>query len=351
MTDPKSSKRESFWRQLPVQSIYPQTYLNIAQERGGNIERIFARSSFPQEILQRQNAEINFLQMHDLVQCVLDEVGNDGIGIEVGLRLPPTAFGNLGYAILCSATMQDAVALCARYWYLLGRGLSISQQHTDPFYIIDLTPTVPFPKPMTHLVFESTMASFYRGFQVLVDCTDDDMEIWFAAPRPDYADKVEAKIGCVHYGMPANQFRFRSELLSRSLAMHNPIGLKFALEQCAREEAMIEKSSFKLREKVQQQMVFGREGYPTLQDMSNQLNMTSRTLRRRLESEGTNFKNLLEEAKRRDAIQLLDDDKMEIQQIATLLGYQDPANFTRAFRQWTGQTPSQYRTTRDQSRL
>lgn len=74
--------------------------------------------------------------------------------------------------------------------------------------------------------------------------------------------------------------------------------------------------------------------------------MTPRTLRRRLDQEGTSFKRLMEEAKRRDALRLLDDYDLDVQRVAALLGYQDPANFTRAFRQWTGQTPSQYRATR-----
>ena len=68
------------------------------------------------------------------------------------------------------------------------------------------------------------------------------------------------------------------------------------------------------------------------------------------EDEGIQYKTMVEETKRRDAVRLLDDQVMEIQQVATLLGYQDPANFTRAFRQWTGQTPSQYRATRHASR-
>ena len=40
---------------------------------------------------------------------------------------------------------------------------------------------------------------------------------------------------------------------------------------------------------------------------------------------------------------------LEVQRVAGLLGYQDPANFTRAFRQWTGQTPSQYRDARNRN--
>ena len=149
--------------------------------------------------------------------------------------------------------------------------------------------------------------------------------------------------------MPANQFRFNANLLHKRLPMHNPTGLQFAIQQCQREEALLDDAGYILREKVRQEFIYGPDGYPTLEEISQRLNMTTRTLRRKLEEEGTHFKALLEEAKRRDAIQLLDDRNLEIQRIAALLGYQDPANFTRAFRQWTGQTPSQYRDTRKSS--
>jgi AraC-like DNA-binding protein len=346
MADKKTNtKKIPHWHHLPVPIIFPQTYLDIAKERHANIHRILELSEFPVERLKHHHAEINFQQMIQLVKCTIDELGNHGLGIEVGLRLPPTAFGNLGYAILCSATMQDVVTLCMRYWHLLGRGITVSHALNGDIYVVDLT-AIPSPEPMQALMCESTVASFYRGFKVLVQAEDQDMEIWLTIDEPVYAEHVRSKISCIRYGMPSNQFRFKAHLLQKSLTMHNPTGLKFALEQCELEEALLKNTGFRLRENVQQLMVFGVNGYPSLQSLSEQLNMTSRTLRRRLEDEGTNFKHLLEEAKRRDAIKLLDDRNKEIQHIASLLGYQDPANFTRAFRQWTGQTPSQYRTMR-----
>ena len=51
----------------------------------------------------------------------------------------------------------------------------------------------------------------------------------------------------------------------------------------------------------------------------------------------------LEAARRRDALRLLDNRALTAQEVAEMLGYRDAANFTRAFRRWTGQTPSQYR--------
>jgi AraC-like DNA-binding protein len=73
------------------------------------------------------------------------------------------------------------------------------------------------------------------------------------------------------------------------------------------------------------------------------LGVTARTLRRRLCEEGSRYTALIDAVRLRDAVILLDNPAVEIHQIAEQLAYQDPANFTRAFRKWTGKTPSQYR--------
>ena len=71
--------------------------------------------------------------------------------------------------------------------------------------------------------------------------------------------------------------------------------------------------------------------------------MTTRTLRRKLHTEGNTYSSLTEKIRLRDAIKLLDEPGLEIARIGELLGYNDAANFTRAFRRQTGLTPSAYR--------
>ena len=111
----------------------------------------------------------------------------------------------------------------------------------------------------------------------------------------------------IRYNMPVSQMRFPSSLLKVRLSMHNPTGLRFALEQCERDDALSNVHSSRILTLVRESMVFSADGYPSLEQVSQQLNMTARTLRRRLDEEGTNFKTLTEEAKRRDAIRLLND--------------------------------------------
>lgn len=85
------------------------------------------------------------------------------------------------------------------------------------------------------------------------------------------------------------------------------------------------------------------EDYPRIEWVAAKLGVTRRSLQRRLLANGTTFQRLAEQMLLRRAERLLCDAKISITEIALMLGYRDPAHFTRAFRRWTGATPSAYR--------
>lgn len=62
-----------------------------------------------------------------------------------------------------------------------------------------------------------------------------------------------------------------------------------------------------------------------------------------MQQAGLGFQQLLDEARKRDAIKMLQSTSLTVEQIAQRLGYTDPANFSRAFKKWTGDNPSSYR--------
>ena len=80
-----------------------------------------------------------------------------------------------------------------------------------------------------------------------------------------------------------------------------------------------------------------------IDEVAKLTDMSVRTLQRRLKLKGLRFNDLLNQSKFEHAKQMLSDPKMSIKSVAESLGYSDPAHFTRAFRRWTGITPSQYR--------
>jgi AraC-like DNA-binding protein len=98
--------------------------------------------------------------------------------------------------------------------------------------------------------------------------------------------------------------------------------------------------------RVRAQLAPGPDGYADLERVAERLFMSGRTLKRKLQERGTTFRALLDDARFRQAQHLLEDPDLGIQQVAIALGYPDPACFTRAFRRWSGRTPSQARAER-----
>jgi AraC-like DNA-binding protein len=80
-----------------------------------------------------------------------------------------------------------------------------------------------------------------------------------------------------------------------------------------------------------------------VEDVAKELNMTSRTLRRKLVAEGSRFQQLKDNAKRDQAINLFEQVNLTIAQIGLAVGFTEPATFSRAFKKWTGVSPKAYR--------
>ncbi|AXQ31713.1 AraC family transcriptional regulator [Solimonas sp. K1W22B-7] len=84
-------------------------------------------------------------------------------------------------------------------------------------------------------------------------------------------------------------------------------------------------------------------GRVSLAETAAALRLSTRTLHRRLEEEGTAFRAELDRVRRRIAETLLRDPRVTLADIAFLLGYTEQSTFQQAFKRWTGKTPGQYR--------
>ena len=79
---------------------------------------------------------------------------------------------------------------------------------------------------------------------------------------------------------------------------------------------------------------------------AERIGVTRRTLNRKMAAAGTTFHHQREDARRELACQLLENTHTAVTEIATILGYTDPASFTRTFQRWTGSPPTQWRANR-----
>jgi AraC-like DNA-binding protein len=86
-----------------------------------------------------------------------------------------------------------------------------------------------------------------------------------------------------------------------------------------------------------------RDGDPKLARVAKKLAMSSRTLQRRVKEHGVDFKKLVDDTRRRFALNYLKERKHTLTEVAFLLGYSELSALNRAFKRWTGSTPLDYR--------
>ncbi len=335
------------WHRQTIPDIFPQTYLDVAKDHGLDVDDLIKRSKID---IDKLNAKQNRLTMYDLEMLafeIIQRIGVNGLGLDIGWRMPPTAFGTVGYALLCSPTLKDAINVCEKYWLMIGKGMIFNVYDEKKHCVVELSPRKEAPELFHNIMIESALTSFQRGFEILLGDDARGAEIWFPFPEPEYSNKITEVFGeSVYFDMPSGQYRVPIELLDHTVAMSNATGFELAIAQCEQELIKLGLNELSLVQQVQALLTLDETGYPDLENVAERLNLTPRTLRRHLSSEGTTYTDILNTCCRRDAIHLLANRGLSIQAIAEMLGYTDPANFTRAFKQWTGISPSHYRKTR-----
>ena len=113
-------------------------------------------------------------------------------------------------------------------------------------------------------------------------------------------------------------------------------------QQCQLLLARMKKSSGFV-ERVRQ-LIVARPGYfPDIDYVAAKLNIISRTLRRRLADEGSSYQQILADVRYQLAQEYLSTSSLPLEEIAAMLGYSTPGNFSHAFKRWHGSPPSQFR--------
>lgn len=323
-------------------AAYLRTMLDIAAERGVAPEAILSGSRLTLALLETPDFRVTAQERAAAMMRAVQLTGDHGLGLEFGLRTTPTAHGYVGYAAMSCATLGAAMDLVVRYLHLRQRDVALTLSTQGDWGVLEAHDTHQIG-PLRHIVHECMLVGLYRMLGFLLGEQHPPCELWFDWPEPDYYARYAPRLPSVRFNAPALQLRLPAAYLQRRLVMADPIAVQRAVEQCERELATSSPPAENLLERVRAELVPHSDGYPDLESVAACLFMSGRTLKRRLEERGTRFQQLLDAVRYRDAMRLLANPDLDIQHIASALGYQDPPSFTRAFRRWSGRTPSEAR--------
>ena len=322
-----------------VPIAYVLLTLEQAEARGVSRDQLLRGLSLQPGALTQPDARVPLVQYGQIVSRALRMTGDAGLGYDFGLRTSVTTHGIFGLGLMSQPTLRHAVDFALKYFVPLR-----SPGFTARFFVegaqgvVDVREAVQYG-PLRQYAFEMLLTSLARGFRGLLG--PSELEIWFECAEPDHYVRYADRLPRVRFSMGANQLRFSADRLDDPLETANEPTARSIETQCEREMTLLGRGEDMLaRVRL---LLAGPGTYPDLESISMQLHMSSRTLKRRLREHGFSFQQLLDEARRRDAIRLLEETTLSVEEIASRVGYTAHGNFIRAFRRWTGQTPAAFR--------
>jgi AraC-like DNA-binding protein len=262
------------------------------------------------------------------------------LGLHAAEHIHPGDFDALELVARASGTRRGALAAVSRYAGLLKEGVSLT--HSVEGNNEAWTLTLPPPNP--RVAVEFVLGIFAVVGRSLSGGNENPDEVQFAYPPPTDPSAYERVFGCpVQWSRTRNALIVSTQRLDRKIAHITP-SLALAMEQHAQKLlAELPKASTQSTRVREQILAALRIGPVSPEEVSRRLKISKRTLRRRLQQEGRSFSDLLSEVRRELAHRYLEDLNRSITEVAFLLGFEDPGAFPRAFRQWYGVSPTEYR--------
>ena len=284
-----------------ITAAYPRLLLGLLEERGLDGRALLREIGLSTLRLEEPEARVTSQQYQAIAAAALALSGDPGLGAQLALRTPPTAHGSLGYAMMASATLGDALCLALRYMPLLQGNVEISLLREDEQVILRLLPGPALPPALHRYFSEALLIGLYRSGAWLLGEPALVGRLNFDYPEP----AVPVPLPQCRYDQAHVQLVFPAILLVRSLPMADPAALRRAREHCERELALLDAGRRDICARVRLELERQEQRFPNLEEVATRLHLSSRSLKRHLHDAGTSFRQLLGQARQRQALRLL----------------------------------------------
>ncbi|MCG8533844.1 MAG: AraC family transcriptional regulator [Pseudomonadales bacterium] len=325
-----------------VSSHFARRYLATAGQLGLDVDAICAYAAIPDAIIKETNSRLAPYQL----ARVLNKVMVDSDDEFMGLAQHPCRFGI--FTLLCERlidckTLRQAMAETQRFYDLVTNSVLFDIDETGNDAVIALKLTGKH-SDRDSILLELLMLIWHRFPSWLISEVIAIRSVHMTMPAPQYANEYRLLFPCkTHFSATQNAMVWPKHALDQPIK-RNPEQLQRYLAKVPLvwfrklqfEDIQTDKILLMLKQCDDLQAI-------TLEHIADQLHMTSRTLRRKLTAEGSQFQNLKDSVRRERAIYWLSQQGISIKETAQKVGYTETASFVRAFKQWTGLSPGQFR--------
>lgn len=332
---------------MAVSMVYP--IMKSLVRKGLDTERFCESAAFDAALLRDPEARIQAQELERLMNAAAAYTDDAYFGLNQGLMTDVADMGILGYVMMHSETIADALDAYRRFNVILCSGFNLAWENEGQDAVLRLYPLNPATRMSRHCM-EDMASSLYQLICKFANRSVTLHELQFShdAPSHDASYDVAPYVSIFgiepRFGSAETFFRMDRKVLNAPI-LYSDARLRSSFEAIAVETLERLNRGKALSDRVFQWLMRRLPvSFPTLRQTALHFGMSTRTLQAKLKEENASFNGLCASVRMELAKGYLSRSEHSVSEIAYLLHYSEPSAFQNAFKKWAGVTPVQFRT-------
>lgn len=295
--------------------------------------------------LSRPASEIKFsleqeFRFHRNLLALSD---NPMLGLLLGKSYRMESYGMLGYAFLSAPTLRQAMMVLRSYGPLTYSLFQVDFLTEGSMGVLRLSPDIPVPEDLFNFYVDRDLTAAVDGGRGALRKPLEPRHVQVMHAGQGQRSLYERHFRCpISFSAECSELRLDASQLDVPMPLGDTETSATCQQQCRLLLARMRAGSTFV-DKVRGLIMATPGKFPDIDSVAGRLNMTSRTLRRRLSAEDSNFQEILAEVRYQLAREYLATSNLPLEEISTMLGYSAPGNFSNAFKRWHGCSPREFR--------
>jgi AraC-like DNA-binding protein len=324
-----------------VQASYVAQLVQLVRRWGVTPADLLAGFGLTEDAVSLPSRRVPLATWGALLERARTLTGEPGLGFYLGLQKRISGYGYLGFAAMSAPSLREAIELVAHFSAVAVTSVSL-RLHVEgrlACLVVDEQADVGSARDIA--LIGLLLGAGHIGQMLTGQSLSGDTEL--SIPEPAYFPRFKRLMPRARFGQPVSRVLFDAAFLDLPLVQADRSALQLTRAQC---ERTLDELGYQgdIAERVRHAVWRdGRDGFRGIDEVAENLAVSTRTLKRMLAAGGLSFTDLLHSERRERALFLLKAPALTLEEIAERLGYSTLSNFVRAFQQWTGVTPGAYR--------
>jgi AraC-like DNA-binding protein len=327
---------------MQVSILMVRALAKVVVRAGVTHDRFLSAAGLEPALVDDNNARLSLEDYKRVLRAAIAVSGDEAFGLHMGEQTSSTTFDVLGALLERAATLRECIEGISRYSRLVAEGTEAELCESGDTASIRFT-SLRGESAAVRLTAEFAMTGLMRMLLQFVGDAGRPTGVCFAYAPPPHLDEYRRIFGGVErFGQDYTEFQFQRAWLDRTQLYPSPDLYAALKTEAERTLGRLERTAVLTDRITGILMSRSPRKIPTMDDVARELDVSVRSLRRRLLAEGATYKELVERCRTNAAKRMLEKAGASIQETAYAMGFATPAAFHHAFKRWTGMTPKQY---------